>query len=56
MLCENIVCIYQNKDSCTLNNVEMDIMGQCKDCIYISILDNELSLLKKKTLESVEQE
>ena len=55
MLCENIFCIYQNNDSCILDHAELDIMGQCKNCIYISIPDNELHQLKKKTLKSLEQ-
>lgn len=56
MLCENIFCIYQNDDSCTLDDVEMDIVGQCQSCIYVSIPKAELNRLKAQTLASVEDE
>ncbi len=46
MKCENYFCIYENKGICILDIIELDIQGQCKECIYVSIEENELQYLK----------
>ena len=54
MNCENFLCIYQNKGACTLKNIELDIQGQCKECIYINIDEKDLESLKFKTRISLD--
>lgn len=49
MKCENYLCIYEIDGNCLLPNIELDIMGQCKECIYISIEDESLKMLKTKS-------
>ncbi|MBQ2285884.1 MAG: hypothetical protein U0K18_03170 [Acutalibacteraceae bacterium] len=51
MKCENLFCIYQSGDYCTLDCTELDIQGQCKECIYPDIDNTVLSEIKAKHLE-----
>lgn len=47
MKCENKFCIYCDKEKCTLENIELDIIGQCTECIYPNI-DGEVSRKAKE--------
>lgn len=49
MKCENYLCIYENDGYCLLKSIELDVMGQCKECIYISIEEENLDKLKTKS-------
>ncbi len=53
MRCENQFCIYHNNDSCVLDDIELDIAGQCQSCIYISLSEKELNKIKTKTIENI---
>ena len=53
MKCENCFCIYEENGSCTLQDIELDIQGLCKECIYINIENRELQNLKFKSKLSV---
>ncbi len=48
--CENIFCIYQALNVCTLAEVNIDSLGMCGQCIYPSIPDNALKKYKTQTL------
>lgn len=48
MKCENYLCIYEKSGDCLLKSIELDVMGQCKECIYISIEEENLDKLKTK--------
>ena len=37
MTCENRFCVYWRKDNCTLNEVRLDGMGSCEDCIIVEV-------------------
>ena len=52
---ENYFCIYQNNGRCMLENIELDIMGQCKECIYIEINKQTLQQLKEITKENIDK-
>lgn len=56
MKCDNYLCIYEENGVCTLDNIELDIMGQCRDCIYINVEEQQLLKLKMKTIKSVESD
>ena len=45
MTCENRFCVYWRKDNCTLNEVRLDGMGSCEDCIIVEVPEE---LLEKK--------
>ena len=49
MKCENYLCIYEKDGDCLLKSIELDVMGQCKECIYISIEEEYLDKLKTKS-------
>ena len=49
MKCENEFCIYWDKSKCTLDEVALDIVGQCTECIYPSIDKKALKKAKEKT-------
>lgn len=48
--CENGFCVYQKEGKCILENVQLDIQGNCIDCICIDIEENVLDDLKEKLL------
>ena len=52
--CENEFCIYQKQVTFVLEEVQLDIQGNCVDCIYISIEDKELTNLKTKSLNALD--
>ena len=54
MYCENYLCIYQDNERCTIDEISLDVMGMCTSCIYPNIEDKVLKELKKETLESME--
>lgn len=49
MKCENYFCIYENDGLCLLDSVALDILGQCKECIYINIEKEKLKELKEQS-------
>lgn len=50
MKCENIFCVYQKNDECILEEIELDILGQCRECIYIDLPDDIINEQKTKKL------
>lgn len=48
--CENEFCIYQKQGTCILESVQLDIKGNCIDCIYINVEEEALNNLKDKLL------
>lgn len=46
MKCENCFCIYEDNGECILKNIELDILGQCKECIYVRLEKKQLLELK----------
>jgi len=54
MKCENCFCVYQSKDKCLLDSIELDILGQCTSCIYANIDETVLENAKKSTIRKME--
>ncbi len=50
MLCENLFCIYYSDGVCRLNEIELDIQGNCKYCIYVKISEKELQKKRDELL------
>lgn len=46
MKCENIFCVYQNDGICILDSIEIDITGQCSNCMYTDIPEKDLDKYK----------
>ncbi len=50
MICKNRFCVYNDKELCTLEEIEIDISGSCSDCIYINFKEEELAKRRNKQL------
>ena len=50
MQCENTFCIYWENEQCILREISLDILGCCKNCIYVNIDDNILQAARKTLL------
>lgn len=48
--CENEFCVYQKEGTCVLGKVQLDIQGNCTDCVYVNIEKDTLKKLKEKFL------
>lgn len=55
MDCENYLCIYESNGKCTLKTISLDISGQCTNCIYVTLTEEEVEQAKKRTLNSTEE-
>lgn len=53
MNCENIFCIYWEKDKCILDNINLDISGVCQSCIYIELNDKVLETYRKNGIDKI---
>ena len=51
--CENEFCIYQKEGYCILESIQIDIQGNCSDCIYIKIEEDTLINSKEKLLRDI---
>ena len=51
--CENEFCIYQKQGICILESIQLDIQGNCMDCIYVNIEESVLNNLKDKLLREL---
>ena len=52
--CENEFCIYQKQGICILESVQLDIQGNCVDCIYINVEKDTLNKLKEALLKDLQ--
>ncbi len=51
--CENEFCIYQKQGKCILESAQLDIQGNCANCIYFNLEENTLNNLKEKLLKDL---
>ena len=50
LLCDNEFCIYQKEGKCSLEGIQLDIQGNCENCIYVNVEQEVLNSLKKEAL------
>lgn len=55
MRCENIFCIYCSRKECTLNEISLDVQGNCENCIYVDIDENILEEQKRSIFNETEK-
>ena len=55
MKCENRFCIYQSKGKCILDEINIDSLGMCVECIHPAIDEKILNQAKLKLLKSHEK-
>ena len=53
MRCENNFCVYWKESNCILNEISLDIQGQCEDCIYIDLDENFLESKRNEKLNKL---
>ena len=53
LFCENEFCIYQKQGNCILESVQLDMRGNCAECIYINVEENDLNNMKEKLLRDL---
>lgn len=50
MNCENCFCIYYENGQCLLENISLNILGMCENCVYINIDEEILHKEREKGL------
>lgn len=55
MNCENSFCIYQSKGKCTIDKINIGILGMCTDCIYPDIDEEVLEQAKFELLKKFKE-
>ena len=51
MICENRFCLYQENNECQISNIELDITGLCRTCVYVDIDEKKLSKMKDEQIK-----
>ena len=54
MQCENEYCIYHKSGKCRLNNVTINSVGICDDCIIVSLDEDFLRVEKERQLQQLD--
>ncbi len=55
MVCENFLCLFNQENECMSEEIELDICGSCKSCVYIYFPKSELEKKKKEQLEKYQR-
>ena len=53
MKCEYELCVYNNKSTCILDEVQMDSPGMCEACEVVTVPEDILVKYKQKRLEEM---
>ena len=53
MLCENYFCLFYENEKCGLDEIELDVCGNCKSCIYLDFKEEELNRKRKAQLRKM---
>ncbi|MBR3767073.1 MAG: hypothetical protein IKL10_02415 [Clostridia bacterium] len=56
MNCANSFCIYQLKGKCMIENISIDYLGMCAECIYPDMDEEILRQAKLKLLKKYEEQ
>ena len=52
--CENLFCIYWEENQCILNNISLDVQGNCQDGIYVDLKKITLTEARKQMRQKLE--
>ena len=55
MKCENDFCIYEANGKCILDEISINSLGACDECIYPNIDRDYLEKQKQKLLKKYEE-
>lgn len=56
MNCENTFCIYESNGKCILENVFINSLGMCAECIYPDINEKIVNEAKSEFLKKYEKQ
>jgi len=54
MKCEFLYCIYNQNRNCLLDEIEINSLGMCEECIIVSLDDQFLEIEKAQQLKEIE--
>lgn len=54
MICEVDSCIYNDDYKCLIDEMQINALGMCEECILVSIPDAILKTLKEKQRNNLE--
>lgn len=49
MRCQDVLCAYYLNEKCRLDEVEIDEMGMCMECIHVAFDAQELARRREET-------
>lgn len=55
MRCENVFCVYCNKEKCILKEISLNEIGMCDCCINVNIPEQELKKYRKTLLKMYDE-
>jgi len=53
MKCEFVYCIYNEDSLCVLEEIRINALGMCEECIMVTIAEEKLKIMKERDLESL---
>lgn len=53
MKCENYYCVYWFEDTCILNEISLDIQGNCRECILVDVEESVLKKARDKYIDKL---
>lgn len=54
MYCDNCFCVYWLNNCCFFDEISLDALGRCQDCICVNISEEVLQKERKKVLDYFE--
>ena len=55
MNCAYDVCLYNSNFKCTLDGININVLGHCDDCVRVSIDNEVLAAEKERQLSKIEE-
>ena len=54
--CEKSLCIYEKNGFCILDEIEINVLGMCSECIIPNFDNYYVETMKEKTLKTLNDE
>lgn len=51
--CENSMCIYEKNGLCILDEIEINVLGMCDECILPNFDEKSIKAAKRETLKRI---
>ncbi|MCL2842332.1 MAG: hypothetical protein FWE28_02540 [Oscillospiraceae bacterium] len=53
MKCRLNYCIYNRDNTCLIEEVQLDELGMCQECMIVSLPEQELNMRKEQQLQDI---